>query len=59
MNLFSQRWKKAISLWAFKRDNPDIKVIEKDGEYFYKGLLLQEKEGAFYYEKVLYKINLK
>ena len=61
MSYISKKWRKALKLWSFKRDNPGIKVIEANGEYFYKGWLLQERtsgESNFYYEKVLYKIDI-
>ncbi len=55
---FSKKWKKAFSLLAFKKDNPDIIIIEEGGEYWYKGVLLQEKkDGSFYYKDVLYKVK--
>ncbi len=58
MTYFSKKWKKALSLWSFKRDNPDVKIIEANGEYWYEGVLLQQKkDGSFYYKDVLYKVK--
>ena len=59
MEKYPTIWKTALALWRIKKRYPTEKIIEIDGEYFCKGVLLQEKEnGSFYYEKVLYKVKL-
>ena len=59
MSSISKKWETAFNLLAFKRDNPGVKVIEMDGEYYYKAKLLQEKKGGgLYYKEFLFNVNL-